>query len=144
MNSTTNRLNKINKSQNKVKSKEYIDRLLFQKKKQKEKQDKIKEELESKKIQECTFKPKINLIFPSYIKDKKSSKDKNMNNKNINRLEEMYEHGRKAVKARKNKSKIEIALFNLIYILQQNQKNKSIMCLRIFTKMNKIDLFLID
>ena len=110
LNSTTNRLNKINKSQNKVKSKEYIDRLLFQKKKQKEKQDKIKEELESKKIQECTFKPKINLIFPSYIKDKKSSKDKNMNNKNINRLEEMYEHGRKAVKARKNKSKIEIEI----------------------------------
>ena len=33
-----------------------------------------------------------------------------MNNKNINRLEEMYEHGRKAVKARKNKSKIEIEI----------------------------------
>ena len=108
--STRSCVNKNNKSQNKVKSKEYIDRLLFQKKRQKEKKDKIKEELEFKKIQECTFKPKTNIIFPSYIKDKRKYNKKNINNQNINRLEEMYEHGKKAVKARKNKSKIEIEI----------------------------------
>ena len=43
-------------------------------------------------------------------KDKRKYNKKNINNQNINRLEEMYEHGKKAVKARKNKSKIEIEI----------------------------------
>ena len=66
--------------------------------------------MEFKKIQECTFKPKTNIISPSYIKDKRKYNKKNINNPNKNRLEEMYEHGKKAVKARKNKSKIEIEI----------------------------------
>ena len=73
----------------------------------------IKEELEDKKIKECTFKPKINLTSPLYLnltkeKYKKFLTKKNTDNKKLNRIEEMYQQGKQTVKSRKDRSKMEI------------------------------------
>jgi len=97
---------------------EYIDKLLLQEKRRKAKNAKKKEELENKKILECSFKPKINLKFPSYINFKKEKLEKytkfinkkNTDKKTFSRLEEMYEEGTKTMKGRKDRSKAEIEL----------------------------------
>ena len=110
--------NNENKSQNKIKNMEYIDKLLLQEKRRKAKNSKKKEELENKKILECSFKPKINLKFPSYINFKKEKLEKytkfinkkNTDKKTFSRLEEMYEEGTKTMKGRKDRSKVEIEL----------------------------------
>ena len=107
-----------NKSNNKIKNMEYIDKLLLQEKRRKAKNAKKKEELENKKILECSFKPKINLKFPSYINFKKEKLEKykkfinknNTDNKTFSRLEEMYKEGTQTMKARKDRSKVEIEL----------------------------------
>ena len=104
-----------NKSQNKVKNIEYIDKLLLLEKRRIAKNEKIKEELEDKKIKECTFKPQINLECPLYLnltkeKYKKFLTKKNADNKKLNRIEEMYEKGKQTVKSRKDRPKIEIEI----------------------------------
>jgi len=126
LNTTTNRTSEnksigksnnksSNKSQNKAKNIEHIDKLLLLEKRRIAKNEKIKEELEDKKIKECTFKPKINLECPLYLnltkeKYKKFLSKKNTDNKKLNRIEEMYEQGKQTVKSRKNRSKIEIEI----------------------------------
>ena len=126
LNTTTNRTSEnksigkssnksSNKSQNKAKNIEHIDKLLLLEKRRIAKNEKIKEELEDKKIKECTFKPKINLECPLYLnltkeKYKKFLSKKNTDNKKMNRIEEMYEQGKQTVKSRKNRSKIEIEI----------------------------------
>ena len=102
-----------NKSQNKAKNIEHIDKLLLLEKRRIAKNEKIKEELEDKKIKECTFKPKINLTSPLYLnltkeKYKKFLTKKNTDNKKLNRIEEMYQQGKQTVKSRKDRSIMEI------------------------------------
>jgi hypothetical protein len=61
----------------------------------------VKEELDRKELQECTFKPKIN---PDYISNKtnKEKENNNLDNKK-DRMVEMYEKGTADIK----KGKIE-------------------------------------
>ena len=145
LNATTSRNKKLsgnNKSQNKLQGIEYINKLLLKEKRRIAKNEKMKEEQENKKIKECTFKPKINLNFPSYINIKKHKFEKykqlidknDMNNKIFNRLEEMYEQGKNTVKARKDKNKLEIEMEEQIkectfkphlYTLPEEKKSKS-------------------
>lgn len=73
---------------------EYIDRLLIQGKKRIAENQKIKEELERKEMEQCTFKPKIN--------------EKVDKTQASTRIEELYKKGKKDLKSRKDKSKAEI------------------------------------
>ena len=119
-NSTSSKKYNTNKKQNRINNNniEYINKLLLFDKRKKVKNEKIKEELANKDIKECTFKPKINSNYPLYIKPKKEkyenykkfisnkSSDKNKND----RIEEMYEEGKKTVRLRKDRNKIDIEI----------------------------------
>ena len=119
-NSTSSKKYNTNKKQNRINNNniEYINKLLLFDKRKKVKNEKIKEELANKDIKECTFKPKINSNYPVYIKPKKEnyekykkfisnkSSDKNKND----RIEEMYEEGKKTVRLRKDRNKIDIEI----------------------------------
>ena len=114
-------------SQFKKSNMEYIDRILLMDKKRIAENQKIKEELEKKQLQECTFKPKINITYPLMKKnskeknkdiDKNSDENKNKDDnkksneekKNINRIEELYEKGKKELQSRKDRTKEEIEI----------------------------------
>ena len=129
-----------NNSQYKKESMEYIDRILLLDKRRLAENQKIKEELLKKETKECTFKPKINQTYPSRKKEKKeNSQTKNENNqnnennennannenkgnnvekkaivksksKNKSRFEQLYEHGKKYVQSKKDKSREDIEL----------------------------------
>jgi hypothetical protein len=83
----------------------HIDRLLLLDKKRKAENQKIKEELDKIRIQECTFKPKINLSYP---KTKKNKSNNNINKKN--KFEELYEKGKIILQSKKDRTKEEIEL----------------------------------
>ena len=96
-------------SQYKKTNLEYIDRILLLDKKRIAENQKIKEELEKKKIKECTFKPRINKIYPFLKKHKNKSNEKNIRNKKgINRIEELYEQGKRVIQSRRDRTKEEI------------------------------------
>ena len=98
-------------SQGKKSNMEYIERLLLLDKKKIAEKQKIKEELDKKKIKECTFKPKINTTYPFIKKQKKKkSNDKNEKKKNKNRFEELYEEGKNKMKSKRNRPKEEIEI----------------------------------
>ena len=104
--------NEKNEKNEKNLNMKHIDRLLFLDKKRKAENQKIKEELDKIRIQECTFKPKINLSYP---KSKKNSNEKNdINNNNSknkkNKFEELYEKGKIILKSKKDRTKEEIEL----------------------------------
>ena len=84
----------------------YIEKILLHDKKRVVEIQKVKEELEKKELQECTFKPKIN---PDYISNKtnKEKENKNSDNKK-DRMVEMYEKGTADIKKRKNRTKDEM------------------------------------
>jgi hypothetical protein len=107
---------------------EYIDRILLLDKRRLAENQKIKEELLKKETKECTFKPKINQNYPSKKKEiKQDSQTKNENNenkgnndtnnilkknnsKNKSRFDLLYEHGKKFIQSKKDKSREEIEL----------------------------------
>ena len=104
-------------SQNKKTNMEYIDRILLLDKKRIAENQKKKEELEKKKIKECTFKPKINTTYPFMKKQKKNKadekKEKTKNRKEKKgpkRFEELYEKGKQKIKSKRDKPKEEIEL----------------------------------
>jgi hypothetical protein len=117
-----------NNSQYKKESMEYIDRILLLDKRRLAENQKIKEELLKKETKECTFKPKINQNYPSKKKEiKQDSQTKNENNenkgnndtnnilkknnsKNKSRFDLLYEHGKKFIQSKKDKSREEIEL----------------------------------
>ena len=115
-NNRSNINNKSNsKTKNKVKNIDYIDKLLLLEKRRKAKNEQRKKDLEKKEIKECTFKPKLITNIPSYIDKKKEKPDNiltNQNSKNFkfNRLNEMYEKGKNTIKARRDRTKIEIEI----------------------------------
>ena len=89
---------------------DYIDRILLLDKKRIADNQKIKEELEKKKVQECTFRPKINTSYPFMKKIRKNSGDSNNNNykKGLNRIDELYEKGKQIVQSKRDRTKEEI------------------------------------
>ena len=102
---------------------EYMDRLLLLNKKRIAENQKIKEEMEQKQINECTFRPKISNYFTNIEKRKKGLNRntietgeilKVINNKQVNKnkniFDELYEEGIKKLKMKKNKTKEEIDL----------------------------------
>lgn len=91
----------LSQNENKINLK-HIDRLLLLDKKRKAENQKIKEELDKIRIQECTFKPKINLSYPKAKINK--------NNKKINKFEELYEKGKIILQSKKDRTKEEIEL----------------------------------
>ena len=117
-----------NNSQYKKESMEYIDRILLLDKRRLAENQKIKEELLKKETKECTFKPKINQNYPSKKKEiKQDNQTKNENNenkgnndtnnilkknnsKNKSRFDLLYEHGKKFIQSKKDKSREEIEL----------------------------------
>ena len=111
INKSDNNIFNIDKSKNNNNNIEYIDRILLLDKRRKAKNEQIKQELENKKTQECTFKPKLNMTVPSFfffflnlLTKKNTKKNKHK------RLEEMYEQGKNTVKAKRDKTKIEIEI----------------------------------
>ena len=84
----------------------YIEKILLHDKKKVIEIQKVKEELDRKELQECTFKPKIN---PDYISNKtnKEKENNNLDNKK-DRMVEMYEKGTADIKKRKNRTKDEM------------------------------------
>ena len=120
---TSNSNCQLKKSNNNI---EYIERILLLDKKRIAENQKIKEKLKQKEIEECTFKPKIN---PPYVvvkkgkednikkkskEEKKDLKDDKFLNKNKskgkNKFEELYEQGKKILQSKKDKPKEEIEL----------------------------------
>ena len=120
-----------NNSQYKKESMEYIDRILLLDKRRLAENQKIKEELLKKETKECTFKPKINQNYPLKKKEKRQdSQTKNENkennenkgnnatnninnkskSKNKSRFDQLYEHGKKFIQSKKEKSREEIEL----------------------------------
>ena len=120
-----------NNSQYKKESMEYIDRILLLDKRRLAENQKIKEELLKKETKECTFKPKINQTYPLKKKENKenfetknenkennenkgnnesNSINKKNNSKNKSRFDQLYEHGKKYIQSKKNKSREEIEL----------------------------------
>ena len=110
-------------SQIKKTNMEYIDRILLLDKKRIAENQKIKEELEKKQLKECTFRPKINLAIPLFIKNKNKMESNNNNGdtnkngienkdnkRNKKRFEELYEKGKKIIQSKKDKTKEEIEL----------------------------------
>ena len=103
-------------SQNKRTNMEYIDRILLLDKKRIAENQKMKEELEKKKIKECTFKPKINTTYPFIKKKKKKKTDEkdktkiNKKDKKAKRFEELYEKGKQKIKSKRDKPKEEIEI----------------------------------
>ena len=103
-------------SQNKRTNMEYIDRILLLDKKRIAENQKMKEELEKKKIKECTFKPKINTTYPFMKKQKKKKTDEkdktkiNKKDKKAKRFEELYEKGKQKIKSKRDKPKEEIEI----------------------------------
>ena len=95
---STNDTNSTN-SQNRKSNLEYFDRILLLDKKRIAQNQKIKEELEKKEKKECTFRPKINL-------PKKPRVGGDI--KNVNRVDELYEHGKQTMKLKRDKKKEEI------------------------------------
>ena len=100
-------------SQYKKNNMDYIDRILLLDKKRIAENQKIKEELEKKKIKECTFKPKINTTYPFMKKQRKNSGDENNDDNNnnktgINRIEELYEKGKQLLQSRRDRTREEI------------------------------------
>ena len=111
INKSDNNIFNIDKSKNNNNNIEYIDRILLLDKRRKAKNEQIKQELENKKIQECTFKPKLNMTVPSFLFKKQNLLTKKNTKKNKHqRLEEMYEQGKNTVKAKRDKTKIEIEI----------------------------------
>lgn len=89
----------------------HIDRLLLLDKKRIAENQKIKEELDKIRIQECTFKPKINLSCPKGKKNSKEKNNSNNTNKNKkNKFEELYEKGKIILQSKKDRTKEEIEL----------------------------------
>ena len=120
-----------NNSQYKKESMEYIDRILLLDKRRLAENQKIKEELLKKETKECTFKPKINQTYPLKKKESKQNNqtktENNENNenkgnnatnningknksKNKSRFDQLYEHGKKYIQSKKDKSREEIEL----------------------------------
>ena len=113
-------------SQIKKPNMEYIDRILLLDKKRIAETQKIKEEMDKKQIQECTFKPRINSYQVNKkgkkqkeennnsneadSKDKSDKKVKNDNKKNKSKFDELYEHGKNKIKNKIQKSREEIEL----------------------------------
>ena len=97
-------------SQYKKNNMDYIDRILLLDKKRIADNQKIKEELEKKKVQECTFRPKINTSYPFMKKIRKNSGDSNNNNykTGLNRIDELYEQGKQIVQSKRDRTKEEI------------------------------------
>ena len=102
---------------------EYVNRILLLDKKRIFENQKIKEEMEQKKIKECTFKPKISNYFThndnNNNKKKIGTSDKNVikinktkinKGKNKNVFDELYEDGKQKLKLKKDKSQDEIDL----------------------------------
>ena len=87
----------------------YIEKILLHDKKRAIEIQKVKEELEKKELQECTFKPKIN---PEYISDKtkKSNLNENKPENKKSRMVELYEKGTADIKKRKNKTREEMEI----------------------------------
>ena len=111
INKSDNNIFNIDKSKNNNNNIEYIDRILLLDKRRKAKNEQIKQELENKKIQECTFKPKLNMTVPSFLFKKQNLLTKKNTKKNKHkRLEEMYEQGKNTVKGKRDKTKIEIEI----------------------------------
>ena len=116
-------------SQLKRSNMEYIDRILLLDKKKIAETQKIKEEMEKKQRQECTFKPRINSYQISKKekkqkeenktsndknelndKDTNNEKIKNENKKNKSKFEELYEKGKNKLKNKIYKTREEIEL----------------------------------
>ena len=112
INSLTNRKKSIkNKSSNPLANIDYNYRLLIYEKRKLAKKEKLKQDLHNKKIQECTFKPKINATFQLHKqKNNNYNKSSNFQDKKINRIDELYEEGKRTLKLRRNKTKEEIEL----------------------------------
>ena len=117
---------------------EYIERILLLDKKRIAENQKIREDLKKKEIQECTFKPKINQKYPMMKKgSKEGNKNKNGNEENkvgenkmiakskSNKFEELYQQGKKLVQAKKDKPKelIELEQQKKECTFQPNIKN---------------------
>ena len=122
----------------------YFDRILLLDRKRLIQNQKIREEMEQKKILECTFQPKISNYLTNNINNK-NNKHKKLKNKNsygsskisnkINKnklnglkknvFDELYEDGKQKLKSRKDKTKEEIELEEqkLEFTFKPNIKN---------------------
>jgi len=111
----------------KKKNLDYFDRILLLDRKRIFQNQKIREEMEQKKILECTFQPNISNYLTNNNKNNKKKKASNKNtngsskisNKiNKNRLnkvkknvfDELYEDGKQKLKSKKDKTKEEVEL----------------------------------
>ena len=116
----------IIKSKMKKSNLEYVDRIFLLERKRLYENQKIREEMEQKKIKECTFKPKIlNYYTNKDINTKRRKDEKNVFqgscqiiqkinktkiNKEKNVFDVLYEDGKKKFKLKKDKTKEEIEL----------------------------------
>jgi hypothetical protein len=88
---------------------QYIEKILLHDKKRIIEIQKVKEELEKKEMEECTFKPKINPEYTGNKKNNKLKEEKKEENKK-SRMVELYEKGTADIKKRKNKTKDEMEI----------------------------------
>ena len=86
---------------------QHIEKILLHDKKRIVEIQKVKEELEKKELEECTFKPKINPEYSGNKKNNKTKETKKEENKK-SRMVELYEKGTADIKKRKNKTKDEM------------------------------------
>ena len=123
----------------------YFDRILLLDRKRLIQNQKIREEMEQKKILECTFQPKISNYLTNNNINNKNNKQKKLKNKNsygsskisnkINKnklnglkknvFDELYEDGKQKLKSKKDKTKEEIELEEqkLEFTFKPNIKN---------------------
>jgi hypothetical protein len=100
-----------NENKNKDAHMEYIERIILQDKKRKNKSKLIKEEIEQNALKECTFKPKINQEYTrSTIKQDDKPSNKKSERSSMNRMIELYEKGTSDIKKKKNRTKEDIEI----------------------------------